>query len=423
MPRKSVNSSRVMARLVEEWNIDFISPSQVQETMGAIRMATTGLSDEVEPKCLIACALELRMDGALGHTPVECPEIASADDHSIQENGVLSLIARTELEGSRSVLRFFPTASRLVNLARGAAGYPGSEWMWNIERIKPVPLWISVASIGHFACGDHDGFTFRPINELRLPEWDSYIRIDERNCPPDYRDVARRLSLLAYRTLLFRGSQFRGTESVNAEKLREMIRPGNRFGVDSLRENLDETARVMTPLYRHKSLFDRRMTEVAKGPLVHHIAPFVPIVPYAASEYLPIRHRAGRGKRQEDTYEFASCNVLPDRDQTWLIVSYPATSDQSLETSASNYVRDFTCVNPTLRREKDIGCLSAYTNVYASPDHYSSLAPEIRETVETAIASKLCEEPYEMTLEHLKRSDAGNKLVRRIQQEIARDGA
>ena len=416
-----MNSSQIMSRLVEEWNIDFISPSQVQEAMGAIRMATTGLADEVKPKCLIACALELRINGALGHTPVECSEIASADNHSIQENGALSLIARTEPDGSRSVLRFFPTASRLVNLARGEAGYPGSEWVWNIERIQPVPLSISVASIGHFACGDHDGFTFRPIDELRLPEWDSYIRIDERNCPPYYRDVAGRLSLLAYRTLLFRLSQFRGTESVIAQKLSEMVRSGNRFGVDSLRENFDETARVMTPLYRHKSLFDRRVMEVAKGPLVHHIAPFVPIVPYAASEYLPIRHRAGKGKRQEDTYEFASCNVLPDRDRTWFIVSYPATSDQSLETSASNFVRDFTCVNPTLRREKDIGCLSGYTNVYASPDDYYSLSPEIRETVETALATKLCEEPYEKTLEHLQRSDAGNSLVRRIQRDVANE--
>ena len=414
--------SQVLARLVEEWNIDFISPSQVQEAMGAIRLATTGLADEIKPKCLIACALELRVNGGLGHNPVECPKSASAENHSIQENGVLSLIARTEPDGSRSVLGFFPSVSQLVNLARGPAGYPGSEWMWNIERVEPVPLSISLASIGHFACGDHDGLTYRPIDELHLPKWNSYIRIDEKNCPSSINVVARTLFLLAYRTLLFRISQFRGTESVIAQKLHEMVRSGNRFGVDSLRHNLDETARVMTPLYRHKSLFDRRPIGVSKAPFIHHIAPFTPIVPYAVSEYLPIRHRVSRGNRKEDTYDFASCNVLPDRDQTWFIVSYPTTSDQSLDTLASNYVRDFICVNPTLRRKKDVGCLSGYTNVYASPDGYYSLAPELRAEVETTIASKLCEEPYEKTLDQLKRSEAGDKLIRRIQQDLAKQG-
>ena len=383
----------------------------------------TGLADEVEPKCLIACALELRLSGTLGHTPVECLEIAYADNHSIQENGVLSLISRVEQDGTRTVLRFFPTASRLVNLARGSAGYPGSEWVWNIRRLESVLIPISLASIGHFACGDHDGFTFRPIDELCIPRWDSYVMIDERKCPKEYRDLANRLFLLAYRTLLYRISQFRGTESVNAEQLRKMVRLGNRFGVDSLRENLDETARVMTPLYRHKSLFDRRLTEVAKGPLVHHIAPFDPIIPYAASEYQPIRHLAVRGRKQQDQYAFASCNVLPDQDRTWFIVSYPATSDQSLETCASNLVRDFTCETPLLRKKQDLECLSSNTNVYASPDGYASLAPEDREAVETAIAWNLCEKPYQNTLDYLRSSDVGNQLITRLQNEIAREAA
>ena len=423
MPRRNVRPSQVMARLVEEWNIDFIAPSQVQEAMTAISLATTGLADEVEPKCLIACALELRLSGTLGHTPVECSEAASADNHSIQENGVLSLISRVEQDGTRNVLRFFHTASRLVNRARGSAGYPGSDWVWNISSLEPVPIPISLASIGHFACGDHDGFTFRPIDGLCIPRWDSYIRIDERKCPEEYKDLANRLSLLAYRTLLYRISQFRGTESVSAEQLRKMVRLGNRFAVDSLRENLDETASVMTPLYRHKSLFDRRLTEVARGPLVHHIAPFAPIIPYAASEYRPIRHLGGRRKRQEEQYAFASCNVLPDKDRTWFIVSYPATSDQSLDASASNLVRDFTCETPVFRKKQDLECLSGNTNVYASPDDYALLAPEDKSTVETAIAWNLCEKPYQNTLEYLKRSDAGSQLITRLQNEIARETA
>ena len=409
-----------MARLVEEWNIDFIAPSQVQEAMEAIRLATTGLADEVKPKCLIACALELRLSGTLGHVPVECSEPACADNHSIKENGVLSLISRVEQDGTRNVLRFFPTASRLVNLARGSAGYPGSEWVWNIRRLEPVLIPISLASVAHFACGDHDGDLFRPVDELCIPKSDSYRRIDERNCSQEDKDLANRLSLLAYRTLLYRISQFRGTESVNADQLRKMVGLGNRFGVDSLRENLVETARVMTPLYRHKSLFDRRLTEVAKGPLVHHIAPFDPIIPYAASEYQPIKQLVVKRRKHQDEYAFASCNVLPDKDRTWFIVSYPATSDQSLETTASNFVRDFTCESPDLRMEKDLEWLSDKTNVYASPDDYALLAPEAREEIETAIAWNICEKPYQDTLKFLMRSEAGSRLIARIQNEIAR---
>ena len=235
MPRNFIKPSQIMAHLVEEWNIDFISPSQVQEAMDAIRRATTGLADDVDPKCLIACALELRLSGTLGHMPVECSQSASADNHSIQENGVLSLISRVEQDGSRKVVRLFPTISRLVNLTKGPAGYPGSEWIWNISHLEPELVPISLASVGHFACGDHDGHTFGPVDQLSFPDWESYVRIDERKCPKEYRDLASRLSLLAYRTLLYRISQFRGTESIGAQQLHTMIRLGNRFGVDSLR--------------------------------------------------------------------------------------------------------------------------------------------------------------------------------------------
>ena len=385
--------------------------------METIRLATMGLADEVDPKCIIVCAQELRTGSTGEHRPVDCGKSASADNHSIQENGVLSLISRAEQDGSRKVFRFFPTASRLANLTKGTAGYPGSEWIWKVERLEPDLVPISLASIGHFACGDHDGYTFEPVDKMVLSDGDSYFRIDERHCSKESRDLARRLALLAYRTLLYRISQFRGTESVIADQLAKFVRTGNRFAVDSLRENLDETAQVMTPLYRHKSLFDRRLTDVARCPLVHHIAPFTPIVPYAASEYLPIRHLTGKGKQQEEL-AFVSCNVLPSKDRTWFIVSHPATSDPSLETSASNYVRNFTCETPMLRKKQDLKFLSDCTNVYASPDGYRLLHSEDQDAIETAMAWNICEKPYEKTLQRLKSSPAGSKLIEKIQKEI-----
>ena len=419
MPRITARPSEIMARLVEEGNIDFISPSQVQEAMVDIRRATTGLADDDNPKCLIACALDLRESGSSGHTPVECAEPATADNHSIQENGVLSSISRVEKDGTRKVLRFFPSVSRLANHTKGEAGYPGGEWIWNIKHIEPELVPISLASIGHFACGDHDGYTFGPVDQLALANWDSYVRIDERNCAAEHRDLAYRLSLLAYRTLLFRISQFRGTESVSVHLLDKVIRSGNRFGVDSLMENLSETASVMRSLYRHKSLFDRRVTELASEPLVHHIAPFSPTIRFAASEYLPIKLLQGRGRRHLETQLFASCNVYPDEERANLIVSHPASPDQSVETSVANYVRDFTCETPTLRRKQDLECLSRFTNVYASPEGYTSLMPEDKLAVETAIAWNVCEKPYERAIERLKQSPAGGKLIVRLQNEIA----
>ncbi len=293
------------------------------------------------------------------------------------------------------------------------------EWLWSTERLEPEKTPISLASVGHFACGDHDGDVFRPVDELCLPAWDSYVQIDERNCPIQYGDLPRRLTLLAYRTLLFRISQLRGTESVAAKQLPAMIGSGNRFAVDSLLESLVETSRVMTPLYRHKSLFDRRLTGVSKEPMVHHIASFAPIIPYATSEYQPVPYLVGRGKQSKEE-AFASCDVLPDKDATWFVVSYPATLYPSLEGSASNFVRDFTCKNPRLRKKQDLESLSGLTNVYASPDGYGSLMPEDKATVETAIARNVCEKPYEKTLELLKRSPAGNKYIERIEKEIAR---
>ena len=125
--------------------------------------------------------------------------------------------------------------------------------------------------------------------------------------------------------------------------------------------------------------------------------------------------------RNDYRLEHCFSDRLRYKDRTWFVVSCLATSDQHLETSTSNLVRNFTCETPTLRKKQDLECLSGYTNIYASLDDYCSLAPEDKEAVETAIAWNICEKPYENTLVYLKRFSAGSELIARIQDVIAKE--
>ena len=270
-----------MNRLVEEWDFDYISPYQVEDAIVAIREATIGFADDSNPTCLVAASMEIRASGPVPHKPVSCGQPSDPGNHSITRSGALSRIAEKTSAAER-VLKFFPTASSFANQLKGEGGYPGSAFAWDIERLFPERIAISLSSIGHFACEWHDrGTVLGTAYNLQFPSRDAYFSISGDRCPIELRELAKGLDQLAYRTLIFRISQLRGTELVAMEKIQEQAKAENRFSADSMIDHLKELASGSLPLYRHKSQFDRYVVEFANLPLVHHIAPFEPIIPYA----------------------------------------------------------------------------------------------------------------------------------------------
>ena len=354
--------------------------------MDSLQRATIGLADAVDPTCLVASSMGLRNSGPIPHKPVDCGLPASADNHSIQENGVLSrLVSPSNL--SKTVLQLFPTASSLASQLKEPGKHPGSEFVWNHARVIPKPLSISLASVRHFACGPHDGDTLALADNLNFPSPDGYYQIVDGQVPVALRELARGLHRLAYRTLLFRISQFRGTELVITQQFDKQIRGtelvtglqsdrqiggANRFAVNSLVKNLQECTAVSDKLYRQKLLFDQDLVESKSLRLVHHMAPFIPIIRYAASEYL-IEALAQLKGNPEVSYSF---NLIPDDDVTWAVLSHTDTYDRQVTSHLKNKLLDIACTTEHLRRKRTWSfCPVSLTFTY--PRKITTLFPRV----------------------------------------------
>ncbi|MYC31172.1 MAG: hypothetical protein F4X65_13960 [Chloroflexi bacterium] len=428
MRTREIMPSQIMDRLVEEWDIDIIDSQDVKAAMDALQKATVGLADAIDPTCLVASSMELRDSGPIPHKPVDCGLPASADNHSIQENGVLSRLVSPS-NRSKTVLQLFPTASSLASQLKEPGKHPGSEFVWNHARVIPKPLSTSLASVRHFACGPHDGDTLALADNLDFPPTAGYYQIADGQVPGELRGFARGLHRLAYRTLLFRISQLRGTELVVTQQLDKQIRGtelvtgpqsdrqvggANRFAVDSLLKNLTECSAVSAKLYRQKLLFDQDLVESKRLRLVHHITPFIPTIRYAASEYL-IETLVGLKGKPEVSFSF---NLIPDDVVTWAVLSHADTYDRQVTSHLKNKLLDVACTTEHLRRKNDLEFLSSFTNMYVSQEDYNALPESDRSQIEEKLAYKVCEEPHLKTIEFLKSFPAGKYLIERITRKI-----
>ena len=144
--------SQLWGALVRDWQVPFISDSEIESAMESLSKARLGLADESSPTCLVPIGLENRVP----FSPVDCSRPADRGSHSIQRAGPLEEIS-TRLPGGLYVLQLFPDVRHLVKYSKGDSGRVASKWLWEIDTLPPrddVP--ISKASVGHFACDDHD---------------------------------------------------------------------------------------------------------------------------------------------------------------------------------------------------------------------------------------------------------------------------
>lgn len=312
-----------MSRLVELLDVSFIPRHEIQTAMQDLRYAQLAIADQVEPTCLIPASQELSGDSRQHYKPVDCKGDASPNNHSIQEHGVLSLIASPHHDGSLRVLKFFPSVGQIANQTK-ANGQIGAEWFWNIDPTKPCPIPISEASVGHFACRDDDLRVFAPLERgLRVSVGKSGSVIQEPN---------HQLLLLAYRTLLSRISQLRGIECESTSRRKRQVLLGNRFGVEVLDKSLGEISTIVRRLYSYKQMFDRSLTGFEDVQLIHHLHELDLPIAIAASEMIPMGppYRP-HDKKQQAQQMYASVNIYPFPNRTLLVLSYPKSEEGKVD--------------------------------------------------------------------------------------------
>ena len=392
--------------IVDEGNIQFVSPSALSVVMGKIAIASRGLADRDNPLCLVA----VRPGDEPWSIPVECGEPANPDNHSIQEHGSLEEISVVG-KGGAEVLQFLPDVGFFTQLTKGEGGLPGHKWLWEIEEIPPHPVPISEASVGHFACSPHDGGLLGCADNLVVPDLHGLHLLDERSIPPDLLHFTEALFVLAYRTLLFRISHLRGSAKVAADALREQMDEGNWYAAGLVIPQISDLSAILTELYRLKTGFDNRVLKESNGVrLVHHIRKFRPFIRYTCSECLPWHLSSKRQK----TYTWICVNVLNLGGTTWLIVSHPIDPEFASR-SVERWVKRMTECGPAARRRSDLRMFSENLNLFASPAEFGGLPESDQSLVKGSLAKLICQDPLEKGLELLRASPGGRGLLSRIE--------
>ena len=412
MKKPEFRPSQVWGALVRDWKVDFISSSHLESAMESLSVAKLGLADESCPTCLVPVHLESKAP----FSPVDCRKPAYRKSHSIQEAGPLKEIS-SPLRSGPCVLQVFPNIDHLVKHTKGENKRTASKWLWEIESMPPqdaVP--ISLASVAHFACDIHDqGYPLAGADNLKVPVIPGYVSFDDQSPPAGFEDCSESLFYLAYRTLLFRISQFRGLEREVLRQLGLQVESGNRFAVESCLGHHQEISSVISRLLRFKDGFDRRVLGDARAiRLVHHIVPFRPMIRYAACEFNTLSHTRYRG---EDSV-WAALNVLPISGRAWFLVSHFRLSNRHHYSLVRNRILEFAAYSSSARRAADLDALLSWINLYASITDYCSLPESDRTLIESQIAWQVCEEPFSKGLEILGSSPSGAREIARVKREL-----
>ena len=418
--KRKITDAEIWDGIVNESDVGFIPLSQLSDAVEAVSKLRVPLSDESSPKCLYPVG---HSDDALSH-PAECRALSLNKSHSIQELGPLKEIASDDGDGSY-VIQFFPDLERVMIQTkgpspRGGSQVPGHKWPWEIKDIPPHPVPISRASVGHFACSfhDRDRNALASADNLEVPDFRGKSLLEDRQPPPGLECFIERLFFLAYRTLLFRISQLRGSEQAAGQTLLERSDAGNRFAVRMTLRVLDDLSDRLIKLYRIKNGFDRRILGDSSAlHLVHHVVRFRPSIRYVCAEYGPIDIRTGR--RVEAVW--MSVNILALGSETWLIVSHPCQR-RSVEIGIEQEVRRISTPDQMQRRQQDLRMMRTCINLYVSPSEAEFLSPGERSSTSRSMAEAVFEEPLKEGLEILRSSKASNGLITRIESRL-RSGA
>ena len=418
--RREISNAELWGGIVNESGVGFIPTTQISQALKDIRRLQDIFSDEANPTCLYPVGYS---DDNLAY-PVECREPAERKSHSIQRAKALEEIACHDGNvsgGGPYVYQLFPTINDAVKQTSaatpdGGRPAPAQKWPWEITELPPHPVTIEEASVRHFACNDHDQATgaLGRADNLVVPDLDGRTLLDDHSPPPGLEAFMECLFFLAYRTLLFRISQFRGAEKAASQVHEERSADGNRFAVKLTLGVLSDLSDKLTDLYRFKRGYDQRILGDAKAMhLVHHIASFRPIIPYACAEYTPVE--VVRGNKTRNIW--MSLNVLPLQGVTWLIGSHPCWRN-SLNIDIRKTVARMLSTVPRQRRREDLRMMCSSTNLYASPEEYRSMPEEDKAGISTSMATTVFGDMLSQGLTILRASKGGQQVIRRVEAKV-----
>ena len=363
----------------------------VEQSFRSMQASNNRLAEQLPASCLIA-----RNDGH-GHAVVDCSR-KTDNSHVIQEK-VLRRIS-TSNPGRTEVLDFMHIDT--IPLAKQCQGPDGEMWHkqpWDIERLPPQLVRTRSASARHFACNPCDKATFRLIEDVRIdwPSWPNSATIDDMHPNQDYGDLPEQLFLLAYRCLLQRMSQVRG--SITAD-----LHTANRLPITDhyqsvLKARIPRSRAAFAKLTNLKSKYDRRLVGVANLPMVHEVVPIEPAFQIASAAFTPAGH------------EHIATTVYPEQiersDGTagikhWLVISVESGHRWALATKINALA--VAAQQSTRNRGSSIDWTVNYViadgslNTYANPDSYEVFRaqhPTASDRIDRHIPDDIVVECYE----------------------------
>ena len=417
MGRREVSDAAIWSGIVQESGIGLIPVSQIRQALQDVHRLQDIFSDKLDPLCLYPVG---HSDDDLSY-PVECGKHAGRKSHSIQKAKLLEDIACHDGRvpgGGPYVYQFFPDIPHTVDQTAGPSpgtGHPAlaQRWPWEVEEIPPHPVTTDQASVGHFACDDHDQDTkaLARADNLEVPDLGGRTSLHDHDPPQGLESFMETLLFLAYRTLIFRISQLRGVEKAASQVHLERSTQGNRFAVRMILEVLSDLSDKLDALYRFKQGFDRRILGDSEAiHLVHHVVSFRPIIRYACAEYTPVVVRPSK----KGPPVWMSINVLPLQDATWLIVSH-ACQRNSVEIDIRKVIGRMVSTDPRQRRREDLRMMRNCSNLYASPEEYRLMPEEDRSEISASMATVVVGDMLSQGLKILRSSEGGQEVIRRVE--------
>ena len=363
----------------------------IRESFKRMRVSNDRLAERSASKCLIP------LDDGNGGVLVDCQR-ATANSHAIQEK-VLQRIA-TDNSGGQEVLDFMDiNTARIANECQGPNGELWQKKPWDIERLRPKLVPITMASTRHFACNPCDNTTFRPIEDeiIPWPSWPDTATVDDLIPDRTQSDFSVQLFLLAYRCLLQHISHFRGLIAADDYAADDQRIDDTYQRVLKARQTLNR--QILNKLTILKTKYDRRLTGKANLPMFHRILPVGPAFAIASTAFTSVAnsHIATTVYPQQIELPNGTTEL-----RHWMVISVESGKTWALEppikalaTAAQQTIQNSqNSIDWTVKRVTAEGSLSTYAN----PDSYSLFCeqhPAASDQIERSVPDTIVVEYYE----------------------------
>ena len=357
-----------------------IAGEAIGETYRTMRDVDNRIRERRPSQCL------LPRNNGNGRAVVDCARDTQLS-HTIQEAVLRRIANGTPL----SVITFVPIDSPM--LANAGKDEDGSLWgtfPWDLSTLPLKPEPISAASTRHFSCNPCDSATFRKIEHTPItwPDWPEVRVINELELHGQDSLFCHQMFLFAYRCLIkeicfARGSTASSLHRLENEEMdsREQTRTEELYNYQKA---------LLERRLRQKAKFDRRLTQVAQLPMVHHIVPVNPAFPMASVD--------SPGLDAPENLKFAYVTVYPERCATTrseaefrhrLVVSTEAAHAWSMQSwlDAATQLALDTFDSPELSTSWTVSHIdvSGFESVFGQPDGYMKFRerePEAAQAIE-----------------------------------------